>query len=277
MKASPLLRAWLRRLDGLGVELVLRTRWTGAKEADAMILALGGASWPRLGSDAHWVGILEKRGIKVNAFAPSNCGVLVPWSAHFIERFAGAPLKRIAVTSTGKTVRGEAVITRKGLEGGAIYALSPELRHSGRLTLDLRPDLTLAALQARLARPQGKTSHSTWLRKAAGLPPAAIALLREAGIEASASAIKALPLSVTGTDSLTRAISSAGGVAASELDENFALKSWPSVYAVGEMLDWEAPTGGYLLQACFSAAVAAAKACLQWSQSAPDRPQSRSK
>ncbi len=277
MKASPLLRAWLRRLDDLGVDLVLRTRWTGAKEADAMILALGGASWPRLGSDAQWVAILENRGVKINAFIPTNCGVTVPWSAHFVERFAGTPLKRIAVTSAGKTVRGEAVVTRSGLEGGAIYALSPQLRQPGRLTLDLRPDLTLTTLEARLARPKGKSSHSTWLRKAAGLSPVAIALLREAGLGATGSAIKALPLTATGTDSLARAISSAGGVASSELDENFAFKSWPGVYAVGEMLDWEAPTGGYLLQACFSTAVAAARACLEWLQSAPDRPQSRSK
>jgi uncharacterized flavoprotein (TIGR03862 family) len=277
MKASPLLRVWLRRLSDLGVELVLKTRWTGAKEADAMILALGGASWPRLGSDAHWVGILESRGVKVNAFIPSNCGVRVPWSAHFVERFAGTPLKRIAVTSAGKTVRGEAVITRSGLEGGAIYALSPQLRQSGKLTLDLRPELTPAALEARLERPRGKSSHSTWLRKAAGLPPVAIALLREVDFEASGSAIKALPLTVTGMDSLARAISSVGGIALSEIDAKFALQAWPCVHAVGEMLDWEAPTGGYLLQACFSTAVAAARTCLGRFQSAPDRPQSTSK
>jgi uncharacterized flavoprotein (TIGR03862 family) len=207
MKASPLLRAWLRRLDNLGVELVLRTRWTGAQEADATILALGGASWPRLGSDAQWVGILEDRGIEVKAFTPTICGVAIPWSAHFIERFAGTPLKRIAVTSSGETMRGEAVITRRGLEGGAIYALNRELRRSGRLTLDLKPDLTPAALEARLARPKGKSSHSTWLRKTTGLAPAAIALLREADLPATSSAIKALPLTETGTEALARAIS----------------------------------------------------------------------
>ena len=272
MKASPLLRAWLRRLDGLGVTLELRTRWTGEKEGDAMILALGGASWPRLGPDAQWVDILAKRGIKVKPFIPTNCGVTIPWSAHFIERFSGQPLKRIAVTSAGKTVRGEAVITRTGLEGGAIYALNPELRQSGKLTLDLKPDLTLAALEERLARPKGKSSHSTWLRKTAGLAPAAIALLREAGMPASAAALKALPLTVTGTDTLARAISSAGGVALTEIDGNFELKAWPQVYAVGEMLDWEAPTGGYLLQACFSTANIASRACLERLQSALGRP-----
>jgi uncharacterized flavoprotein (TIGR03862 family) len=277
MKASPLLRAWLRRLDSLGVTLELRTRWTGEKESDAMILAMGGASWPRLGSDAQWTEILTRQGIKVNPFIPTNCGVTIPWSAHFSERFAGVPLKRIAVTSAGRTVRGEAVITRTGLEGGAIYALNPELRKSGDLTLDLKPDLTVAALAERLSRPKGKSSHSTWLRKATGLAPAAIALLREADLPATVSAIKALPLTVTGTDALARAISSAGGVALSEIDRNFEFKAWPQVYAVGEMLDWEAPTGGYLLQACFATANMASRACLERLQSASGRPQSPSK
>jgi uncharacterized flavoprotein (TIGR03862 family) len=277
MKASPVLRAWLRRLDGLGVELVLKTRWAGEKEADAMILALGGASWPRLGSDARWTSILAQRGIWVNAFMPANCGVTIPWSQHFVARFAGAPLKRIAVTSAGKTVRGEAVITKSGLEGSAVYALIPELRRSGTLTLDLKPDLTLAALDQRLARPKGKASQSTWLRKATALAPAAIALLREAGLPAEGTNLKTLPLTVTGTDNLTRAISSAGGVALSEIDRTFEFKAWPGVYAVGEMLDWEAPTGGYLLQACFSTAIMASRACLERLQSAPGRPQSPSK
>ena len=277
MKASPLLRAWLRRLDSLGVEFRLRSRWAGEQQGDAMILALGGASWPRLGSDAQWVEHLARRGIKVNAFIPTNCGVAVRWSPHFRERFAGTPLKRLAATSGGKTVRGEAVITRTGLEGGAIYALNPELRRSGQLALDLKPDLTYSALEQRLSRPRGKSSQSTWLRKTTGLAPAAIALLREAGMPATAAALKALPVTVTGTDSLSRAISSAGGVALAEVDRNFELKAWPGVYAVGEMLDWEAPTGGYLLQACFSTAVAAARACLTRLHSAPDRPQSLSK
>src|SRR5262249_46833890 len=160
----------------------------------------------------------------------------IPWSAHFAERFAGTPLKRIAVTSRGKTVRGEAVVTRNGLEGGAVYALNPEIRQSGMITLDLRPDLSLAALGACLARPKGKASHSTWLRKAAGLSPVTIALLREAGMPATATIIKALPLTATGTDALTRAISSAGGIALSELDRNFEFKAWPGVFAAGEML-----------------------------------------
>ncbi|WP_119391495.1 NAD(P)/FAD-dependent oxidoreductase [Taklimakanibacter lacteus] len=277
MKASPLLRAWLRRLDALGVKLELKTEWMGEKRSDAMILALGGASWPRLGSDAHWVDALRRRGVPVNDFVPANCGIGIAWSPYFRERFAGEPLKRIRVTSGVRGVRGEAMITARGLEGGAIYALSRELRQTGKLTLDLRPDLSIAALEERLARPRGKDSRSNRLRKAANLSPAAIALLREAGAPATAHTIKAVELTMTGTDLLARAISSAGGVALDAVDSGFALKAWPGVHAVGEMLDWEAPTGGYLLQACFSTAVAAAKACLEALQTAPDRPQSLSK
>lgn len=274
MKASPLLRAWLRRLDGLGVTLDLKTDWTGEKQADAMILAMGGASWPRLGSDARWADMLRRRGIKVNELIPANCGVIIGWSDYLIERFAGEPLKRIAITSAGRTVRGEAVVTRRGLEGGVLYALGPQLRATGRLVLDLRPDLTTEQLESKLARPRGKASQSNFLRKAAGLSPVAIALLREAGAPATATGLKSLALTITGTDTLERAISSAGGVGRGEVDGNFELKAWPDVFSVGEMLDWEAPTGGYLLQACFSTAVAAAKACLVRFGAAPDRPQS---
>lgn len=274
MKASPLLRAWLRRLDGLGVRLDLRTEWTGDKNADAMILALGGASWPRLGSDARWVDVLRRSGVGVKNFIPANCGVTVDWSDFFKERFAGEPLKRIAVTSGGRALRGEAVVTRHGLEGGAIYALGPQMRETGKLLLDLKPDLALAELEARLARPRGKASRSNFLRKAAGLSPVAIALLRETGAPVTAAGIKSLALTITGTDTLTRAISSAGGVGLDQVNGNFELMAWPGVHAVGEMLDWEAPTGGYLLQACFSTAVAAAKACLARFGAAPDRPHS---
>jgi uncharacterized flavoprotein (TIGR03862 family) len=274
MKASPLLRAWLRRLDGLGVKLELKTEWTGDREADAMILAMGGASWPRLGSGGGWAAMLRRRGIEVKDFIPANCGVTIAWSDYLKERFAGEPLKRIAMTVGGRTVRGEAVVTRRGLEGGVVYALGPQLRETPELTLDLRPDLTGAQLEARLARPKGKASQSNFLRKAAGLSPVAIALLREAGAPVTAAGIKSLNLTVTGTDSLARAISSGGGVALGEVDRNFELNAWPGVFAVGEMLDWEAPTGGYLLQACFSTAVAAARACLGRFQAAPGRPQS---
>jgi uncharacterized flavoprotein (TIGR03862 family) len=263
LKASPLLRAWLRRLGGLGVTLRLNHRWTGETEGfDATILALGGASWPRLGSDAAWVSILAAKGIRIEPFRPSNSGVLIDWPAFIVNRFAGTPLKRIAVTCAGRTMRGEVMITDKGLEGGPIYALSRELREGGTLHLDLKPDLSVEDLSQRLTRPRGKMSVSNWLRKSAGLTPAAIALLRFAGPALDASTIKTLPLAVKGFDRIERAISSAGGIARDEIDAHFALKRWPGVYAVGEMVDWEAPTGGYLLQACFSMGVHAAQGCI---------------
>ena len=216
------------------------------------ILAMGGASWPNLGADGSWVPVLRELGIEVHDLAAANCGVITPWSAHFAERFAGTPLKRIAVACGGRTVRGEAMVTKRGLEGGAIYALSRELRHAKALTIDLKPDMDEAALAARLQRPRNKDSTSTWLRKAGGLSPVAIALLRERGVEPTAQAIKALAIPVAGMEGLARAISSSGGIALSELDAGFQLRKLPGVYAVGEMLDWDAPTGGYLLQACFA-------------------------
>jgi uncharacterized flavoprotein (TIGR03862 family) len=277
LKASPLLRAWLKRLSGLGVSLRLDHCWTGETEGfAATILALGGASWPRLGSDAGWVPVVEARGIRVEPFRPSNSGILIGWPDFIAERFAGTPLKRIAVTCGGRIARGELIITAKGLEGGPIYALSRELRNGNPLTLDLRPDLSLEKLRERLSRPRGKMSVSNWLRKSVGLAPAAIALLRSHAAQPSAEAIKALPLAVKGFDSLGRAISSAGGIALSEIDANFELKRWADVYAIGEMLDWEAPTGGYLLQACFAMGVHTARACLdkfdQASVRAAERP-----
>ena len=263
LKASPLLRAWLRRLDGLGVTLRLNHLWTGETDGfDATILALGGASWPRLGSNAGWIPVLEAKGIRIAPFHPSNSGVLIDWPAYIGERFAGTPLKRVAVTCEGRTVRGEIVLTAKGLEGGPIYALSRELRAAKAFSLDLRPDLFTEELDRRLARPRGKVSVSNWLRKSAGLTPAAIALMRFAAPAMDARSVKALPLAVRGLDRIERAISSAGGVARDEVDSGFQLKRWPGVHAIGEMLDWEAPTGGYLLQACFAMGVHAARACL---------------
>lgn len=282
MKAAPLLRAWLRRLDRLGVEFRPRHRWTGWTEhgaacfetpagpasipAAATLFALGGASWPRMGSDGGWVEAFRARGSPVASLRPSNCGVLVPWSPVFRERFAGEPLKRIALHFQGEAVRGEAMVTRDGLEGGAVYALSARLRDAGEaaLTIDLRPDLDLAALQSRLAAPRRGQSTSNFLRRAAGLPPVAIGLLREApGWEADlAGRIKAAPLRVTGVQPIARAISSAGGIEWSGLDDGFMLRGLPGVFAAGEMLDWEAPTGGYLLQACFATGHAAAEAML---------------
>jgi hypothetical protein len=262
MKASPLLRAWLRRLQELGVAFQMRTRWPGP-DSTLTLLAMGGASWPKLGSDAAWVPVLEKAGVAVHPFRPANAGIVIPWTEHFKARFAGTPLKRIAVTSGHKRISGEAMVTSYGLEGGVIYALSPELRESSSLSIDLRPDLSLEQLVSRLRKPRGKESKANWLRKAAGLPPVAIALLREAEAEPTADIIKCLPLSAAGSAGLMRAISSAGGIAREEVDHDFQLRKIPGVYAVGEMLDWEAPTGGYLLQACFSTAVKAARSILE--------------
>ena len=263
MKASPLLRAWLKRLDGLGVKLQTRSRWQGF-DGKPTILALGGASWPHLGSDAAWVPILQAAGVTVNPFKPANSRFLVKWSKVFRERFAGTPIKNVALTYAGHRVRGEVMISKEGIEGGAIYALSKGMREmpGHPLHIDLRPDLTAEALTARLARPRGKGTLSNYLRKVAGLTPVAISLLRETGTAADAAGIKAVAVQILRPAGITRAISSAGGIARSEVDEGFQLRKVPGVYAVGEMLDWEAPTGGYLLQACFSTAVMAARALL---------------
>jgi uncharacterized flavoprotein (TIGR03862 family) len=294
MKASPLLRAWLHRLASQGVTFAMRHRWTGwdrdgrlvfaspggdvAVAADATVLALGGASWPRLGSDASWVAILERAGVHVAPLKPANCGFTIDWSQTMRERFAGSPLKPVALAFEGRAVRGEAMITTTGLEGGAVYALSAPLRDAiaahgtATLLVDLRPDLGLDALAARLDRPRAKQSRSTFLRKAAGLAPLAIALVNEVlarrkgepDAAALAALIKAVPLTLTGTAPIARAISSAGGVPFDEIDAAFMLKKAPGVFVAGEMLDWEAPTGGYLLTACFATGRAAAKGAQNW-------------
>ena len=253
MKASPLLRAWLRRLDGLGVELRRNSRWSGFSDAaDITILAMGGASWPKLGSDGSWVPQLRAMGVVVNDFTPANCGVITGWSPQFSQRFAGTPLKRVAISCSGQQIRGEAVVTRHGLQGGAIYALTRRLRDANVIIIDLRPDLTAQDLTARMSQRRAKDSTSTWLRKSAGLPPVAVALLREAGLAPTPANIKSVSFPIKGLEGLERAISSAGGIARHEVDETLQLRRQRGVYAVGEMLDWEAPTGGYLLQACFS-------------------------
>ena len=287
MKASPLLRAWLARLASLGVEIRLRQRLldrrpdgtliladaTGSRvelACDALILALGGASWPRLGSDGHWAEWLRGNGVVVNPLQPANSGIAIAWSASLVGQHAGAPLKRIAVTCAGETRRGEAIITEKGLEGGVIYALSPILRDAitrsgiAELSLDLRPDIHVDTLAARLASARKGDSRANVLRKAARLPPAAVAVLRDALANtvpaepaALAAQIKAVPLRATTLADLATAISTAGGVAWEELDERYMLKAVPGVFCAGEMLDWEAPTGGYLLQACFATGRAA--------------------
>ena len=278
MKASPLLRAWLRRLDGFGVQLRLRHRWTGwdaegrpqfdpvaPVPQGAVVLAMGGASWPRLGSDGAWAAALPHSWLA--EFRPANCGFIAPWSAH-LHRHAGTPLKRITVRFGGRLAPGEATLTQTGIEGGPFYALGAALRDAieaaGEATpvLDLRPDLSLPDLRRRLAAPRRAQSLSTFLRKTAGLPPAAIGLLREcAGTpDDLAAAIKALPVRLTATTGLARAISTAGGLRFDALAE----LARQGVFAAGEMLDWEAPTGGYLLQAAFSTGFAAGEAALAW-------------
>ncbi len=222
------------------------------------VLALGGASWPELGSDASWVETFKAAGIAVNPLQPSNGRQLVAWSEHFASRFQGTPLKNVSVTAGGKTVRGEIMITRDGIEGGAIYALTRSLRETGArsLLLDLKPDMTAEVVQQRLAWPQGKESRTNYLRKALGLAPVGISLLREANTQDP----KSVDIPLQGPAEIRRAISTAGGVAKEEVDENFRLNKFPNTYVVGEMLDWDAPTGGYLLQACFSTAHKAATA-----------------
>ena len=260
MKASPLLRAWLRRLDALGVKLVARSEWQGF-DGTPTILALGGASWPHLGSDARWLPLFAEKGITVHPFKPANSRFLVNWSPIFRQKFAGTPVKNIALTYAGKRVRGELMISQEGIEGGAIYAISKGLREKPGhpLVIDFRPDVSEEVLAQRLTRPRGKDTVSNYLRKVAGLSPVAINLLRETGTAPDAKGIKAMALKLERPAGIMRAISSAGGVAREELDEGFQLQKVPLTYCVGEMLDWEAPTGGYLLQACFSTGVAAAR------------------
>ncbi len=288
-KSTPLLRAWLRRLDALGVQLRPRRRLIelicgGARfttpdgvetvSADAIVLALGGASWPRLGSDGAWVEVLRAAGIAVAPLQPANCGFRVAWSAHFRERFAGAPLKSIGWSHRETRSRGEAVVTTDGLEGGAIYTLAASLREaieetgSATLELDFKPDVPAEALVRRLTR-KPRQSLSTFLRKAVSLPPVAIALLREAGAAPEdpaglAARLKACPLLVAGVAPIARAISTAGGVEWSEIDETFMLRKRPGVFVAGEMLDWEAPTGGYLLQGAFATGAAAGNGTVAW-------------
>jgi uncharacterized flavoprotein (TIGR03862 family) len=296
-KASPLLRAWLRRLDGTGVRLLLRHRWTGwdndgrllfqtpegqhAVEAHVTILALGGASWPRLGSDALWVDVLAAKGVRISPLRPANSGFTVAWSDIFRDRFEGQPLKGVALSFGGQHVRGEAIVTRTGIEGGAIYALSADLRETilrngeAPLHIALRPDLVTDEVAARLSTPKGKQSFSNFLRKATNLSPVAIGLLQEAAKTSRQSLpslsptdlgrfINAVPVRLTGIAPVARAISTAGGIAFDELDDNFMLRRLPGIFAAGEMLDWEAPTGGYLLQASFATGVVAGKGALKW-------------
>jgi uncharacterized flavoprotein (TIGR03862 family) len=293
MKASPLLRAWLKRLEDLGVKYKTRHYWQGfdgeklifSNEAkkiikvkpDATLLALGGASWPHLGSDGGWVPILEKCGVKISELRPSNCGFITKWSDHLSSRFAGTPLKSVAITHKDFSQKGEIMITKQGIEGGAVYALSAVLRESIKidgnaiLYLDLRPEMSIDVLSKKL-QIRGKKSLGTYFRKA-GFSPLISALLHElipsdqlakATPDILAGFIKALPIELTSTTDISRAISTAGGIVRGSLDKNLMIKAKPGVFAAGEMLDFEAPTGGYLLQGCFSTAVCAAKGMLSF-------------
>jgi len=302
-RATPLFRAWLARLTELGVRIATRQRWTGWTDdhdglrfigadggtvevaPDVTIFALGGASWPRLGSDGGWVDLFSDRGVAVTPLRAANVGVRVSWTDAFADRFEGRPLKNVGLTVRGRgrghghghAVRGDAMVTRTGIEGGPVYASGPAIRDAldadGRcvLEVDLRPDLTVDQLADRLRHRRPKDSGSTWLRRSIGLDPVAIALVRESSGGAlptdaavMAALVKAVPVVVTATMPIDRAISTAGGIAWSEVDESLMLRRMPGTFVAGEMLDWEAPTGGYLLQASFSTGVVAAQGALAW-------------
>ncbi len=303
MKAAPLLRAWLHRLRAQGVRIHARHRWTGwdesgqlrfstpagetRVEADAVILALGGGSWSRLGSDGAWAPMLAEKGVDVAPLRPANCGFQADWSAHFQERHAGEPLKSVAARvldtaspdSGGNAPwrRGEIMLTRDGLEGGLVYALSSDLRqaldHTGEavLAIDLLPDRDAAWVAGQVMYPRGAKSLSSHLRSRLNLHGAKAGLLREclgrddyADPARLAAAIKRLPVRLTGMRPIDEAISTAGGVRRQAMDERLMLLALPGVFCAGEMLDWDAPTGGYLLTACFAGGRAAAKGALAW-------------
>ncbi|MCB2412765.1 TIGR03862 family flavoprotein [Demequina sp. TTPB684] len=322
-RATPLFRAWLARLEELGVRIERRTLWSGwahtpaaaddaettradasagallitdadgrvtPAAADVVIFALGGASWPHLGADGTWVDLFAERDVEVTPLRAANVGVRVDWSEVFAERFAGTPLKNVSLSvpgQSGEPRRGDAMLTRSGIEGGPVYASGAAIRDALDATapraastnkaarcileVDLRPDHSVGHVAERLRHRRPKDSTSNWLRRSIGLDPAAIGLLREASggtlpsdADAVARLIKAVPLTVTGTMPIDRAISTAGGIAWSEVDEHLMLRRMPGTFVAGEMLDWEAPTGGYLLQASFSTGVVAARGALRW-------------
>ncbi|MGF9562892.1 TIGR03862 family flavoprotein [Neorhizobium sp. JUb45] len=293
MKASPLLRAWVARLREQGVEILTRHRWTGFDgdallietpdgtktiEADAVLLALGGASWPRLGSDAAWLPWLRDRGVEIADFAPANCGFDVAWSEHFRERNAGAPVKSVTASVTGNdALPGEFVISRHGIEGSLVYAHAGTLREhlsetrKAALLLDLMPGRSLERLTNDLSRQDRKASFSNRMRKGAGIDGVKTALLRELSApdvlndpQKLAARIKALPIPLVAPRPIAEAISSAGGIRHDAVDDNFMLRRLPGLFVAGEMLDWEAPTGGYLLTACFATGQAAALGMQAW-------------
>ncbi|WP_413934131.1 TIGR03862 family flavoprotein [Nitrospira sp. BLG_1] len=300
LKAAPLLRLWLRRLRLNGVRFHVRHRWCGWDEqgrlrlltaegislaqADATVLALGGGSWPQLGSDAGWVKLLSERQVPIIPLQPANCGFNIRWSEHFRAKFAGHPVKTVALVVTGRdgtTIRrmGEFVITVNGVEGGIVYMVSASVRDTiavdGRATvwLDLAPDQTVKQLEHDLSRPRGKRTVATHLKRCAGITGVKAGLLREvapndvfADPARLAAAIKSLPLILAAPRPIEEAISTAGGLSFEALDDNLMVRSLPGVFCAGEMLDWEAPTGGYLLTACLATGRLAGGKAAQWSK-----------
>lgn len=284
MKASPLLRAWLTKLDGLGVSLRTRWRWIGwdgdrlafdtpdgpqSMKPDVTLLALGGASWSRLGSDGSWGPILAKKGVELASFEPANAGLVVNWS-DYMKSTLGQPLKGVAFKAGPLVSRGEAVISTRGLEGGGIYSISKAVRQGADLTIDLLPDVSVDVLARRLSRPRGKSSWANHLRKTLKLGAARTALLQEFGRplpqspDILATLVKSLPVLHAGLRPLDEAISTAGGVQQSAVDDCLMLTQLPGVFCAGEMLDWEAPTGGYLLTACLATGRTAGRAAATW-------------
>lgn len=287
MKASPLLRAWLARLGESGVTLKTRWQWVGWEndclafetpdgrqtiKADVTVLALGGASWSRLGSNGAWASVLADQGVDLATFEPANAGLVVDWS-DFMTPVLGQPLKGVAFKAGAQISRGEAVISRRGLEGGGIYSISKSVRQGAALTVDLLPDVSIDDLAKRLSRPRGKTSWANHLRKTLKLGAARMALLQEFGRplpqahDTLAGLIKQLPVAHGGLRPLDEAISTAGGVCQSALDETLMLTKLPGVFCAGEMLDWEAPTGGYLITACLATGRWAGRSAAKWAQS----------
>lgn len=295
MKGSPLLRAWLQRLQANGVTFHTRHYWKGwldkflifdspagcvKVKPDATILALGGASWPKLGSRGEWVLWLEEAGISIKPFYPANCSFIVNWSTHFSEKFHGAPMKSVVLSFKDFKKKGEFVLTKTGVEGSLIYAASAKLRDAlastgaAVMTLDLAPDISREKLMAALAQSRGSRSLTSHIKKTTRLPDAKIGLLYEffpkeelVKIEKLADAIKALHIPLIATSSLETAISSAGGVHFEELNDNLMLRKMPGTFCAGEMIDWEAMTGGYLLTACFATGRAAGNGALNWLRS----------
>jgi uncharacterized flavoprotein (TIGR03862 family) len=295
MKAAPLLRAWLHRLRQSGVVFHVRHQWLGWSEtdpqglrfmtpqgekaihADAVILALGGGSWPQLGSTGAWTDLLTQQGIQVAPLMPSNCGFDAAWSGHFRDRFAGQPLKSVMASFNGFHQQGDCMTTATGIEGSLVYALSAPLRDeialsgTATLTLDLAPGQSIETLISKFSASRGKQSMANHLRKRLGIDGVKAGLLREiVPLEdfidpiKLCSAIKALPLKLIATRPIAEAISSAGGVSFDAIDEDLMLRALPGVFCAGEMLDWEAPTGGYLLAACFASGRIAGEGVLNW-------------